>query len=150
MRLVDLMHRARKLTRDVNSSVFVESDIYDFAREAVERVKQIIPELSMMPVPIDPLDNIQYLPESYHHLLAVYAASRLFTQDERHYQASTLMNEYEFKMQELKVKMDNGEIVLTSPDGTPIQTNYTTSYVRNNYFETRDVLYDEDEGVDAL
>ena len=36
-------------------------------------------------------------------------------QDERHYQSTVLMNEFETKLDELKQAIENGDIVITDP-----------------------------------
>lgn len=150
MNQVELVRRVRKLTRDVNSNIFLDTDIQDFVNEAIERVTQVIDELRNMTTLKLPLEEVILMPKTYHHLLALYGASRCFTQDERHYQASNLMNEFEFKLQELRNKILNGELVIVDADGLPITFKYTEDYVRNNYFLNRNNFVDVDNGVEGV
>lgn len=130
-----LMFRVRSLTRDLSNAIFREVDVIDYINEAIERVQQVIPEMEGM-TPL--LDNTQvptHLPRIYHHLLAVYGAARLFSQDEQHYQASTLMNEFEIKLEELKSAIASGDIIIVDPEtGEPVESEASNSYVVNNYF----------------
>ena len=124
MRLLELIARVRTLTRDFTNSIFREQDIVDFINEGINRIKQIIPEMSGLKKLIGKEEVPLVLPEEYHHLLSVYAASRCFGQDERHYQATTLMNEFEIKLDKLKENIENGVIVITDPNtGDDIMSN---------------------------
>ena len=124
MRLLELIRRVRTITRDFTNSIFREQDIIDFINEGINRIKQIIPEMSGLKKLIGKEEVPLVLPEEYHHLLSVYAASRCFGQDERHYQATTLMNEFEIKLDKLKENIENGVIVITDPNtGDDIMSN---------------------------
>lgn len=131
MRLLELIRRVRTLTRDFTNSIFREQDILDFINEGIYRVKQIIPELEKLERLVEKEEEPKMLPKEYHHLLAVYSASRCFGQDERHYQATTLMNEFEIKMDKLKEDIENGIIKIIDPDtGEEIVSNANdTDYV---------------------
>ena len=111
-----LIARVRSLTRDFSNSIFREADIVSFLNEGVERFKQAIPqfrnEVTLENNNSEPL----LIPSYYHHILSVYASSRCFSQDERHYQSTTLMNEFETKIDELNQKIQNGEIVIIDPE----------------------------------
>ena len=139
-----LIARVRSLTRDFSNSIFREADIVAFLNEGVERFKQAIPqfrnEVTLDNNNAEPL----LIPSYYHHILSVYASSRCFSQDERHYQATTLMNEFEVKLEELKSKIESGEIVIKDPEtGEDITTTNTTDYVYDNYFMKKN--YDSDD-----
>ena len=139
-----LIARVRSLTRDFSNSIFREADIVAFLNEGVERFKQAIPQFRNEVV----LDNNNaeplLIPSYYHHILSVYASARCFSQDERHYQATTLMNEFEVKLEELKSKIESGEIVIKDPEtGEDITTTNTTDYVYDNYFTKKN--YDSDD-----
>lgn len=122
MRRNQLIARVRSLTRDFSNSIFREQDIIDFINEGIGRFKQIIPEFSGMERLLVQEQEPTLIPEHYHHLLAIYATSRCFGQDERHYQATTYMNEFETKLDELKESIMNGDIVITDPDtGLPME-----------------------------
>lgn len=125
-----LLNRVRQNTRDLTGTIFRAQDVNDYLNEAINRIKQIIPEVVGMPVLYSDSDQVQILPPQYHHLLAVYATSRAFSQDERHYQATTFMNEFEIKLDELKQKIESGQIVLVGSGGEPIESSNTVDYVQ--------------------
>ena len=133
-----LVARVRALTRDFSNSIFREADIIAFLNEGLERFKQAIPEFRTE-IKFENNDSEpKLIPSFYHHILAVYSASRCFSQDERHYQATILMNEFEVKLEELKSKIESGEIVILDPEtGEPITRYNDTDYVRDNYFNRR-------------
>lgn len=150
MKRLELMTRTRSLTRDFNSSAFRDLDVIAYINEGVGRIKQIIPQFAQMTELTYDEAVPKVLPDAYHHLLAVYSASRLFAQDERFHQASNLMNEFEVKMDELKMSITNGELIATNPDGTIVDLSLKPFYVLNNYFEGRDARYDKDDGVEGV
>lgn len=132
-----LVTRVRSLTRDFTGSLFREIDIFDFMNDAIDRMKQILPVLDLMTyLEADP-DEPFALPSQYHGLIAVYASARCFGQDERHYQATTFMNEFEQKMEELKQKVENGEITITDDGGGIIPLPDNSFYVDDNYYIKR-------------
>lgn len=140
-----LIARVRSLTRDFSNSIFREADIVAFLNEGVERFKQTIPQFRNEVV----LDNNNaeplLIPNYYHHILSVYASARCFSQDERHYQATTLMNEFEVKLEELKSKIESGEIIIKDPEtGEDITTTNTTDYVYDNYFLKKNYNSDDE------
>lgn len=130
-----LVARVRSLTRDLTRSIFREEDIVDFINEGIDRVMQIMPEFVDMAYLDTPESEPQYLPKAYHSLIAVFATSRCFAQDERNYQATTYMNEFETKMEELRIKVDEGEVKITSPDGDTVDMGNESFYVEDNYFD---------------
>lgn len=129
MNRTQIVQKVRALTRDFSNSIFREQDIIDFINEGIDRCKQIIPELRTMTHLLTSQQEIKLLPPQYHHLLAVYSTSRCFGQDERHYQASTHMNEFEVKMDELKTAIANGEIIIVDDSGNAIEVDVDVDYV---------------------
>ncbi len=129
MNRTQIVQKVRALTRDFSNSIFREQDIIDFINEGIDRCKQIIPELRTMTHLLTSQQEIKLLPPQYHHLLAVYSTSRCFGQDERHYQASTHMNEFEVKMDELKTAIANGEIIIVDDSGNAIEIDVDVDYV---------------------
>ena len=130
MNRLKLVQRTRALTRDFSNSIFRETDIIDFINEGINRFIQVLPELKNTPNLLVNEQEPKPIPEQYQHILAVYSASRCFSQDERHYQATTLMNEFEVKLEEFKQAVLNGDIVLVDGDGNPIvNENSTVEYV---------------------
>lgn len=150
MKRLDLIVRVRSLTRDFSNSIFRESDIVDYINEGINRIRQVIPELSGLSELTDNAQSPDLLPEQYHHLLALYSASRCFGQDERHYQASNFMNEFETKLDEMKVSIEEGRIKIIDPQtNQPINSTYEPDYVVDNYFKTTK-LTDFDDGVEGV
>ena len=150
MNRLDLIGRVRSLTRDFSNSIFRESDIVDYINEGINRIRQVIPELSGLEELTDNTQSPDLLPKQYHHLLALYSASRCFGQDERHYQASNFMNEFETKLDEMKISIEEGRIKIIDPQtNQPINSTYESDYVVDNYFKTTK-LTDFDEGVEGV
>lgn len=138
MERLDLIQRIRSMTRDFTKTAFREQDLRVYLNESIDRIRQLIPEMQGMGYLLNDSDVPTHVPDMYHHLLAVYASSRCFAQDERHYQAGNLMNEFEAKISDLKTKIENGEIVITDPEtGEPIHADFDNDYVVNNYFWMR-------------
>lgn len=121
MKRSELIQRVRALTRDLTNSIFREDDIIAFINEGINRFKQIIPELKSVPKLLVQEQEPYPIPEEYHHLLSIYSAGRCFGQDERHYQATTFMNEFEVKLAELEEAISNGDVILTDKDGVPVE-----------------------------
>ena len=130
MKRLELILRVRALTRDFTNSIFREQDIIDFINEGINRFKQIMPIFKSTPKLLVAEQEPKPIPEEYQHLLAVYSASRCFGQDERHYQATTLMNEFEVKLDELKQGYENGDIEILDPvTGEVMTLDNPISYV---------------------
>ncbi len=137
MNRIQLITRVRAFTRDFSNSIFREVDIIDFINEAIDRFKEVVPELSNMNHLSNNTQSPQYLPEQYHILLAVYSSARCFGQDERHYQATTFMNEFETKLEEMRNKIESGDVMIVDANGEEVNTPLTTDYVRDVYFKNR-------------
>lgn len=138
-----LIRRTRSITRDFTNAVFREIDIIDYINESIDRCKQVIPELRDMEYIERGSVGPDYLPDEYHHLLAVYSASRCFAQDERFHQSSTLMNEFEVKLHHLKSLVDSGELIITDPEGNAV-TMSNAEYVVDSYFGRKKRTWDGD------
>lgn len=146
----DLVARVRSLTRDLSNSIFRQQDIEAYINEGIDRFRQYITELTGMGYLNNPSDEPQLLPEQYHHLLAVYSTSRCFSQDENYYQATTFMNEFETKLDELRTRIEGGEIVIRNPDGSIVDRDNRVDYVEDTYFSKRYRKRDLDEGVEGV
>jgi len=144
MNRLRLVMRVRSLTRDFSGSIFREADIIDYLNEGINRIKQVIPHLSGMTLLLERESLPILLPEQYHHVLSIYSASRCFGQDERHYQASTFMNEFEVKLDELSSNIDNGIVTIYDTDGVAIVDTNKNDYVVDKYFTK---VYTDDEVV---
>ena len=135
MNRVELSKRVRSYTRDLNNATFREEDILNYLNEAIERITQVIPEFSDMPYLEKGTDKPLYVPPNYHHLLALYASSRCFYQDERHFQAGNMMNEFEVKLEQLRAGINNGDIQPVDIEGLPLDMEREGEYVvRDNYY----------------
>jgi len=146
MRRVDIISEVRIMTRDLTNSVFRESDIIVFINQGIDRIKQLISQLDGMVSLTAPNQEPIILPVKYHSLISVFATARCFGQDERHYQATTFMNEFETKMEEFRSAVENGEIVLTNPDATPIEGSYNIEYVDLDAYWSEEAT-DLDSGI---
>lgn len=129
MNRLQITQRVRALTRDFTNSIFRENDIIDFINEGINRFKQVIPELKNLETLHANTAEPTLIPIQYRHLLALYSASRCFGQDERHYQATTLMNEFEIKLEELNTKIQGGDIVIVDADGNVVTSDINVDYV---------------------
>lgn len=138
MNRTDLSLRVRSLVRDLSNSFFRETDITNYLNEGIERVGQVIPDLGMMNPLTTAIQEVDYMPKPYQHLLAVYCSARLCTQDERHYQAGVFMNEFETKLQDLKTAIESGDVDIIDPlTGEPIDLWKEPEYVTNRYFANK-------------
>lgn len=129
MNRLQIIQRVRSLTRDFTNTVFRENDIIDYINEGIDRFAQVIPELQGLEYLLTNTQEPSLIPRQYQHLLAVYATSRCFNQDERHYQATTYMNEFEVKLEELKQAIEAGSVVITDAEGNEVSGNINIDYV---------------------
>lgn len=136
MMLNELVQKVRRYTRDTTGSLFTQEDIVDFCNEGIQRMKQVIFELKDMDNLKSNTDEVSILPYQYQHLISVYSASRCFSQDEQQYQASTYMNEFETKLNELLLAIRNGDVTLFDKDGNKIEPEGLggVDYVVDVYF----------------
>lgn len=146
----DMIRRVRSYTRDLSGSIFRTIDITDYINEGVDRIRSRIPQLKKM-VSLD-ADNVvpSLLPSEYHYLIPVYASSRCFSQDERHYQASTLMNEFETKLEELFSDINEGVLPILDDAGNVVDTSLPSDYVKQVYFDDSESTDDIDLGVNGV
>ena len=136
MTKLELQVKASKLLRDESNTIYTKLFISDQMNESIDRIKQLIPELrGMLYLSID-TDVIILLPEEYQHLVSIYAVARCYEVDERHYEASKYMNEFETKINNLKDSIASGEIVIKDPTtGNPVVIDIQQDFVRNMYFK---------------
>lgn len=150
MNRLQIVQRVRALTRDFSNSIFRENDIVDFINEGINRFKQIVPELDGLEELHANTHTPSLIPPQYRHLLAVYSASRCFSQDERHYQATTLMNEFEVKIDELKNKIENGEVQIVDDEGNTVTGDVPVDYVNMGPYWGVGASKDIDLGVEGV
>lgn len=155
MNRLQLIIRVRSLTRDFTGAIFRESDIINYLDEGIDRFKQVIPEMESLIYMTTSASIPSPIPEAYQHLLSLYAVSRCFSQDSRHYQSTISMNEFEQKLEEMKQRIESGELIISDVDGNPIVNDNpiefveTKSYWGNHHtgrFDTEDI----DEGVEGV
>lgn len=146
MNRLQMIQRVRSLTRDLSNSIFREVDITEYLNESIDRVKQVIQELDGMSYLTHNTATPEYLPEKYHHLLPLYSTARCFSQDERHYQATNYMNEFESKLEELRTKIELGDVKIVSTSGEVVVSTYEEDYVKDTYFVSSPI--DLDNGVE--
>ena len=131
MNLKDLISRVRQYTRDTTGSLFTQEDIIAFINEGIDRTRRYKHFKNMTHLE-NLSDEPKYLPSEYHHLLALYGASRCFTQDEQHAIAQQFMNEYEFKTQEVELLINDGDLEIEGYDNE--RDNKEFDSVKNVYF----------------
>lgn len=135
MFLSELHSKVRSHGRDFNKTIFRAEDITMFLNEGIDRFAQVMPMLTNVPYLYADDDEVEMIPKEYVHLLANYAIARLMMQDERHYEATTFMNEFELKLGEFKEKVENGEAKLIDPiTGEQLDTSLDVDYVTNQYY----------------
>lgn len=135
MFLSELHAKVRSHGRDFNKTIFRAEDITMFLNEGIDRFAQVMPMLTNVPYLHADDDEVEMIPKEYTHLLANYAIARLMMQDERHYEATTFMNEFELKLGEFKEKVENGEAKLIDPiTGEQLDTSLDVDYVTNQYY----------------
>lgn len=130
MTLKNLIDRVRQYTRDTTGSLFTQDDVIAFINEGIDRTRRYKHFKSMEHLS-SLSDEPKHLPNEYHHLLAIYAASRCFTQDEQHAIAQQFMNEYEFKTQEVELLINEGELEIEGYDDS---NNKEFDSIKNVYF----------------
>ena len=84
----------------------------------------VIPELRAMPLLYSGNETVKLLPLEYQHLIALYSSSRCFFQDDRFFQATTYMNEFEVKLDEMKSRLHSGDLVILGEDGNAVTFKY--------------------------
>lgn len=135
MNLIELMNKVRRYTRDTTGSLFASEDIQDFLNEGIDRIRAI-PELRNMVKLQTNTDEVNLLPDEYQYFIALYGASRCFTQDEQHYQAEQFMSEFESKLFSLEKDIGSGKIEIKDPNGNTIVDTSRFDAVENVYFDS--------------
>lgn len=112
----ELILRTRRYIRDVKSTRFEDEDIQDYINEGVDRLRSNI-YLTNLPYVVG---EVLVLPQQYHYILSLYAASRCFGIDHDFYQEEQKRNEFENMFLELVIKIENGEVDLDNDYTYPI------------------------------
>lgn len=134
MTLNDIVIRVRSYTRDTTGTLFSFTDVQNFANEAIDRLRQI-KALEKMKYLNDSEDVPNLLPSQYHYAIAVYSASRCYTQDEQHYLAQTFSIEFEglYALLELGIKEETIKII--DEEGNTVFDESSFDSVKDVYFE---------------
>lgn len=130
----DLISRIRSYTRDTTGTLFSLSDLQDFINEGIDKLKQIN-SLENMKYLKDNQDVPNLLPPQYHYSLAVYGASRCFSQDEQHYLAQVFAEEFNGLYDLIDLGIKEGTIVISDDNGNQINDSNIFDGITNVYFE---------------
>lgn len=147
MTLLELINKTKTFIRDKDGNIFERLDIVDFINEGIDRMSTIS-ELSNIPYLYDDDDEVKLMPLRYHYLLAVYASARCFEIDERFFQGTQKMNEFESKLEELEAAIESGKISIVDEVGDVVQGDIPVDYVIDIY-HTKDYI-DSDDGVEGV
>lgn len=147
MNLLDLVSKTRKYVRDLDGNIFQREDIIEFLNEGVDRFSTI-PELKDITYLVNDEDVVNYLPTNQHYLLAVFASARCFEIDERFFQGTQKMNEFESKLEDLEIAIKGGEVSIVDEAGDVIQGDILIDYVSDVYHKKNYV--DLDDGVEGV
>jgi hypothetical protein len=145
MTLKDLITNTKRHLNDINSGIFSEDDIKAFINESIDRIR-MHPYFRDMEWLTLSADAPVILPVYAHGLLALYAASRCFFQDERFYEATNFMNDFEYKLEDLVQRVESGDIILKDANGDDIDLDslYELDYVEDIYFSPNYNIDDEE------
>ena len=134
MTLNDLVTRVRSYTRDTTGTLFELSDIENFINEGIDKLRQIKALETMATLTSDE-QSVDLLPPQYHYCLAVYSASRCFSQDEQHYLAQTFAEEFNGLYDLIELGIKEGTIVITDSSGNVLNDDISLDGVTNVYFK---------------
>ena len=134
MTLNDLVARVRSYTRDTTGTLFELTDIENFINEGIDKLKQIKALETMATLTSDE-QSVDLLPPQYHYCLAVYSASRCFSQDEQHYLAQTFAEEFNGLYDLIELGIKEGTIVITDSGGNVLNDDISLDGVTNVYFK---------------
>lgn len=130
-----LVRRVKTNLRDQQLTAFTEVDIIDFINEGIDRVMEVIPQFDIQYLEYDTaIPNP--IPRQYQHLLAIYSTARCFAQDERAYQSTTFMNEFEIKLSQMNDDLLSGDLIALDKDGNEIDFD-ATFFVKNEYYANK-------------
>lgn len=148
MNLLELRNMTKTLSRDSNGFMFLAYMIDDYINQAIDRLKQTVAFRGMEHLYSDE-DVPKILPEQYHYLLSIFAASRCLEFDERHYEAVDKRNEFENLLSDLLSEIETGNLKITSGDDSDVALNNGCyiDYVTDKYFRChrpdREVIIDD-------
>lgn len=137
MTLTELIAMTRLLSRDANSYVFTDEMIKAFLNQCISRLKQYKSFKGMGKLTAGS-DVATHLPEPYHYMLSLFAASRCLDMDERFYEGTEKRNEFEMMLDELIAEIQTGNISIYDGDGTRVEDDTVcVDYVVDTYFSNQ-------------
>lgn len=146
MTLQELRDMTRAYSRDTNSFMFTNAMVDMFINQAIDRLKQE-PIFVGMKRLRDSIDSPILLPEHYHYMIALFAASRCLEFDERFYEATERRNEFESLFTSLVSEIEAGNLVITDAEGNVVDNTATyIDYVVDEYFDVHKPDSDIKEG----
>jgi len=139
----ELLKIVGRRLRDDAHSLYTEELLNDGFNLGIDRIRQEIATLRIMPYWVGDDVELIYLPEHYHTMLGDMAVKHAFDMDERPYDSSVANNQFEGKLATLKDEIESGSLTILDPDGNEIITNTAGSvgkvvntYFRNNHYDT--------------
>jgi hypothetical protein len=136
-----LLERASRQLRDTEFSIYSKALLDSGLRDAVDRIKQVIPELKTMTYLENDDDILKLLPSEYSQLLWIMACSRAMEMDERNNEAARYRNEFETILERLVSDIAEGTTIILDEFGNEIDSPYVDDYVQNvrfNIYATKD------------
>ena len=136
MTLLDLIYMTRLYTRDNNSYVFSETMIRYFINQGIDRIRQY--KIFSGMEHLDYLDDTPtHLPSQYHYMLALFAASRCFDHDERHYEGVEKRNEFEALLSDLIADIECGNLKIVDKNNKEVVSGISCAddFIKDAYFD---------------
>lgn len=147
MTLTELIAMTRLFARDLNGYVFTDIICTLYINQAIDRIKQYIVFDGMTHLSTG-TDVPLLLPESYHYIIALFAASRCLDMDERFYEGTEKRNEFEDMLDELIAEIQSGNLVIVDALNATVEDTTTfVDYVTDTYFNDSTA---DDDGVDSI
>ena len=149
MTLTELIAMTRLLSRDINGYIFTDQIVTLYINQCIDRLKQYKVFGNMVHLATG-TDVPILLPETYHYMIALFAASRCLDMDERFYEGTEKRNEFEALFDELIAEIQSGNLVIYDATDTAVED--TTTYIDaiTDVYYAEDEYADIDEGVDGV
>ena len=120
----------RRLLKDSTENVWTNSDITYFINQAIDIIKNTIPEYFTSLQRVTSGNII--IDEAYELLIVLYSASKCFEQDEQDYKSSKLLNEFESRRIEMIDTIKESDAYKTILDAD----SDNKEFVQNEYYES--------------
>ena len=148
MTLTELIAMTRLLSRDINGYIFTDQIVTLFINQCIDRLKQYKVFGNMVHLTTG-TDVPILLPESYHYMIALFAASRCLDMDERFYEGTEKRNEFEALLDELIAEIQTGNLTIYN-GVTPVEDTTTYIDVVTDVYYAESSSADIDDGVDGI